>query len=117
MSGTQMIFQLNHPIQLLNTTETIEITATFIASETNKYLYHSHITIIIKIESLETNNSSVIKQKYKIQQYHPISITPIAHKTHPIKNPHSHIELEQHKLHRYQIMHPTLQTRSDSILS
>ena len=32
MSGTQMIFQLNHPIQLLNTTETIEITATFIAS-------------------------------------------------------------------------------------
>ena len=84
-----MIFQLNRPIQLLNTTETTEITATFIGSETNKYLYHSHISIIIKIETLKTNHSSSIEQKYKIQQYHPISITRIAHV--PPNNTRTHI--------------------------
>ena len=89
MFGTQMIFQLNRPIQLLNTTETTKITATFIRSEANKYPYHSHISIIIKIESLKTNHSSSIEQKYKIQQYHPITITPIAHA--PPNNTHTHI--------------------------
>ena len=89
MFGTQMIFQPNRPIQLLNTTETTKITATFIRSEANKYPYHSHISIIIKIESLKTNHSSSIEQKYKIQQYHPITITPIAHA--PPNNTHTHI--------------------------
>ena len=89
MFGTQMIFQLNRPIQLLNNTETTEITATFIGSGANKYVYHSHIGIIIKIETLKTTHSSSIEQEYKIQQNHPIGITPIANV--PPNNTHTHI--------------------------
>ena len=78
MFATQMIFELNRPIQLLNNTETTEITATFIGSGANKYVYHSHVGIIIKIETVKTTHSSSIQQEYIVQQYHPIGITPIA---------------------------------------
>ena len=89
MFATQMIFQLNRPIQLLNNTETTEITATFIGSGANKYVYHSHVGIIIKIETVKTTHSSSIQQEYIVQQYHPIGITPIANV--PPNNTRTHI--------------------------
>ena len=89
MFATQMIFELNRPIQLLNNTETTEITATFIGSGANKYVYDSHIGILIKIEPLKPTHSSSIEQEYIIQQYQPIGITPIANV--PPKNTRTHI--------------------------
>ena len=74
-----MIFELNRPLQLLNNTKTTNLTATFIGSASNnKYVYDSHIGIVIKIEPCSTNHSPSIEAEYKIQQLNPIGITPIA---------------------------------------
>ena len=73
-----MIFELNRPLQLPNNMETTNLTATFIASGANKYVYDSHIGIVIKIEPLSTHHSTSIEAECKIQQLNPIGITPIA---------------------------------------
>ena len=82
MFGKEMIFELNRPLQLLNNAKTTNLTATFIGSASNnKYVYDSHIGIVIKIEALNTNHSPFIEAEYKIQQFNPIGITPIANLT------------------------------------
>ena len=79
MFGTEMIFLLNHPLQLANKQEITTMTAKFIGTgEKHRVVYLSPIGIVIKIEQSNPNYyESSIQKEYKIQQHNPIGITPI----------------------------------------
>ena len=79
MFGTEMIFLLNHPLQLANKQEITTITAKFIGTGTkDRVVYLSPTGIVIKIEQSNPNYyTSSIKEEYKTQQHNPIGITPI----------------------------------------